>query len=53
MFVFNENGTLKSYITKDYNSSTDLSVTIQSKDGVSKEDGFSMFSKGLVQVMFV
>lgn len=50
---FNENGTLKSYITKDYNSSTDLSVTIQSKDGVSKEDGFSMFSKGLVQVMFV
>ena len=50
---FKDNGTPVTYITEPYTSDSDLSITIYSKDGVTKEEGFSMFAKGRVQIMFV
>ena len=50
---FINNGTTTNYVVKDYTSSTDLSISVYSKDGVTKEEGYSMFAKGLVEIMFV
>lgn len=46
-------GTKVTCISSDFSTSSDLVMTIRSKDGVTKEDGYSMFAKGVVTVRFV
>lgn len=45
-------GTKVTCISSDFSTSNDLVMTIRSKDGVTKEDGYSMFAKGAVAVRF-